>query len=353
MKDYMTNVKIISWPSTPNDSTHTTYQINNWYVGNSREKDRFIKDFKQFLYSTGDIVVKYLVIGDEYTRINTQHLNIRLYSISTDCDKPSYVSGNINKLITTNKNLYDQNNPASKNDCLITFLNRVRQYKPWWYKPNEFIDASIPYKHFIIEYKSKITFDKFSAFMKNILYAEKHIINVRSTLWLIQKIPSAISLIKTKVRVSNRKIKYINADVERAELVIVEHLKNNANLLINTFTHNKAINNTWRVRPDILYRFDSHCIIVEIDENQHRYYKLENEQCRTNYIISALQLEAGSELPVVFIRYNPDSFKVNGHDVNIPETDRLEELVSRIDYYINNIPSDLVIVEYMYFDTTV
>ena len=64
---------------------------------------------------------------------------------------------------------------------------------------------------------------------------------------------------------------------------------------------------TSRKRPDVLIDCDSYCIIIEIDERQHRCYSNEVNEQRVSELISDLQ---GRKL--VLIRFNPDSYK----DVN-------------------------------------
>ena len=54
-------------------------------------------------------------------------------------------------------------------------------------------------------------------------------------------------------------------------------------------------------RPDFIFDFNTHIVIIEVDEKQHSGYKCECEQTR---MINLSQDFGG--LPVVFIRYNPD-----------------------------------------------
>lgn len=62
-------------------------------------------------------------------------------------------------------------------------------------------------------------------------------------------------------------------------------------------------------RPDILIDRHTHCIIVEIDENQHRGYNCEN--ARVMEMFQALGMR-----PLVLIRFNPDSY-VNANKVDV------------------------------------
>jgi hypothetical protein len=55
-------------------------------------------------------------------------------------------------------------------------------------------------------------------------------------------------------------------------------------------------------RPDILLNLNHHSIIIEIDENQHKYYNIECDNSRPFIIQEALNR------PTIFIRFNPDDY---------------------------------------------
>ena len=57
-------------------------------------------------------------------------------------------------------------------------------------------------------------------------------------------------------------------------------------------------------RPDLLFDFGDQVIIVEVDENQHRDYECSCENKR----LMELSRDIGHR-PLVFIRFNPDSYK--------------------------------------------
>ncbi|KAF1781308.1 hypothetical protein GQ600_14986 [Phytophthora cactorum] len=57
-------------------------------------------------------------------------------------------------------------------------------------------------------------------------------------------------------------------------------------------------------RPDGFLSFDWHCVIVEIDENQHTAYNSAGKNKREQDIIKDIQ-----NTPIVFVRLNPDKYK--------------------------------------------
>jgi len=59
-----------------------------------------------------------------------------------------------------------------------------------------------------------------------------------------------------------------------------------------------------RRRPDIFCDFGSHCLIIEIDENQHTTY---DSTCENKRLME-LFTDVGNR-PIVIIRFNPDSYK--------------------------------------------
>jgi hypothetical protein len=54
-------------------------------------------------------------------------------------------------------------------------------------------------------------------------------------------------------------------------------------------------------RPDKLYDFGSHVVVIEVDENRHSGYNCENKRTMTIF------QDIGNR-PCVFIRFNPDSY---------------------------------------------
>ena len=78
-------------------------------------------------------------------------------------------------------------------------------------------------------------------------------------------------------------------------------------------------------RPDIYFELLQHCLIVEVDENQHNSYEDSCECARINEIVNGIGGKS-----VVFIRYNPDNIKNNTNIIQISQLDRLKLLVETI-----------------------
>ena len=62
-------------------------------------------------------------------------------------------------------------------------------------------------------------------------------------------------------------------------------------------------------RPDVLIHLNKHSIIVEIDEEQHKWYNPICDKARINNIQEAL------DRPIIIIRFNPDGYTENGKKI--------------------------------------
>jgi very-short-patch-repair endonuclease len=110
----------------------------------------------------------------------------------------------------------------------------------------------------------------------------------------------------------------------RKEWAIVRYLKRAIDTQFE-YNSSKMLQGCSKKRPDIYFELNKHCIIVEIDENQHHNYEDSCECARINEIVSGIGGHS-----VIIIRYNPDIVKNNGKVVNINKSDRINLLVKTI-----------------------
>ena len=126
--------------------------------------------------------------------------------------------------------------------------------------------------------------------------------------------------------------------------------------------HNKPIaGGCSKKRPDFFIDLLTHCIIIEVDEDQHPYYTCENKR------MMLLFTDLGDR-PIIFIRFNPDGYTINGikypscfsyhkalgvpiikHKKNWNE--RLNLLKETIIKHIMNIPEKEVTIESLFFNS--
>jgi hypothetical protein len=117
------------------------------------------------------------------------------------------------------------------------------------------------------------------------------------------------------------------------------------------FIHNKSVGaECGSYRPDLLFDTGTHFVVVEIDEEQHksvtdnsRYGNI-CERVRENNIFIALGL------PTVFIRYNPDSYKIDGKTIKMYSKQRLSILQNKVNYHLKNIPEKHISAEFLFYD---
>jgi hypothetical protein len=121
------------------------------------------------------------------------------------------------------------------------------------------------------------------------------------------------------------------------ETIMVKYLRSNIKEG-NEILADRIIDSTCNLyRPDILYDYGTHIVVVECDENQHKNYPWES--CSLNKSLEHMEEKRMYEimiaygLPAIFIRWNPDNFKVNGSIVKKYNNDkRLEMLVKWVKY---------------------
>ena len=74
-------------------------------------------------------------------------------------------------------------------------------------------------------------------------------------------------------------------------------------------------------RPDIFYNCGTHYVIIEVDEKQHK-----EESYKKCEIPRMINIQQSLALPTIFIRYNPDNFRIDGKSINITEKHRMKIL---------------------------
>jgi len=114
-------------------------------------------------------------------------------------------------------------------------------------------------------------------------------------------------------------------------------------------SHDKVIEKgvCGKERPDFLFDCGTHFVIVEVDENRHSHVTPECERVRMINISQSLGL------PTIFIRYNPDSYRIKGEKKRTSGISRrLRQVVLRdwILYCQTNPPIDYLEVAYLYYD---
>jgi hypothetical protein len=132
-------------------------------------------------------------------------------------------------------------------------------------------------------------------------------------------------------------------------------------LEVTLITDKKLEDGCSRRRPDILLDLGYQVLIIEIDENQHEDYICENKR------IMEISQDLGHR-PVVFIRFNPDSYKTpqgnvtscwgpNGKGILTIKKSKQKEWVSRLEtlkqnvkFWLNNQTQKTIEMVHLFYD---
>ena len=97
---------------------------------------------------------------------------------------------------------------------------------------------------------------------------------------------------------------------------------------INTpfiYNSSKMLQGCSKKRPDVYFELNKHCVIVEIDEYQHKTYEDSCECSRINEIVNGIGGKS-----IIIIRFNPDITKNKNKKLDLKLSDKIDLLVSTI-----------------------
>jgi hypothetical protein len=120
---------------------------------------------------------------------------------------------------------------------------------------------------------------------------------------------------------------------------------------------NKSIGGCSQKRPDVRIECLTHTVIIECDENQHKYTLCEDKR------MMELFQDLGNR-PLIMIRFNPDEYIVDNIkggcftytktgilSVNKKEfSTRIGVLIEKIQFHMKNIPNKEITLEKLYYD---
>jgi hypothetical protein len=125
------------------------------------------------------------------------------------------------------------------------------------------------------------------------------------------------------------------------ELAVVDFLRDNG----IEFIHDRYCGEkNGNYKPDIKIDCASHLVMVEIDEKQHASYGEQEENWRM------IQIAETEKKPCIFIRYNPDKFKLMGKSRDYPQEKRFSLLIEKTRFHMKNAPKVNVAVYRFFYD---
>jgi hypothetical protein len=100
----------------------------------------------------------------------------------------------------------------------------------------------------------------------------------------------------------------------------------------------------FKYRPDFLFDCDTHFVVLDVDENQHKNMPEECECVRMVNIFNGLGLTTK------FIRYNPDKFKMNKSSKDPSFGSRMKVLEQHLMYAFNDEPVSPLSIKHLFYD---
>jgi hypothetical protein len=146
--------------------------------------------------------------------------------------------------------------------------------------------------------------------------------------------------------------------IKKKEALVLAYIDNNLKTELKP-TDDKIIDNSCvKRRPDRLYDCGTHFVIIEVDENQHGFYtdgcaldKVSQENRRMVQILEALSMGI---VPVIFIRFNPDNFRVKEKLMKVNMQKRLEILLKWVEYSlkydVEKFNGSMINVKYLFYN---
>lgn len=102
-------------------------------------------------------------------------------------------------------------------------------------------------------------------------------------------------------------------------------------------------------RIDLRKLIGNTMLCIEVDENEHKYYIKHDEEIRYDNLFMDFSGK------YIFIRYNPDAYKIGNVKKNPKFETRMTELKKMIDYHIQRIENeendDLVEIHHLYYSS--
>jgi hypothetical protein len=120
--------------------------------------------------------------------------------------------------------------------------------------------------------------------------------------------------------------------------------------VIREFYINLSFKNKTYCKIDFVYNTEKALFYIENDEYQHKSHDVSEEIQRMIDVKEYLDFN-NIETPLVWIRYNPNSFKINGRNTYIDETIKLNKIIKLItDISLTEKPLEPMTIYYCYYD---
>ena len=137
----------------------------------------------------------------------------------------------------------------------------------------------------------------------------------------------------TELSVTAKKI------IKKKEALVLSYLDKNIKTDIKSIDDRIIDTSCVKRRPDRVYDCGSYFLIVEVDENQHKSYSngcsfdVKTQELRR--MVQIHEALSSGMIPVIFLRFNPDNYKVGGTLQKINMQKRLDILSKWVTHCLN------------------
>jgi hypothetical protein len=142
-----------------------------------------------------------------------------------------------------------------------------------------------------------------------------------------------------------------NKKEKKKEMIVMNYLDNNVKIenIIN-IQDDKVVNTYCNYyRPDRIYDIGTHYVIIEVDEEQHKGKRSSCSKGEIGELARMHEIQNAVGMNCIFLRFNPDTFKVNNKIQKVSINQRLKLLVKWIEKCVEMRPDkDLQPVKYKY-----
>jgi hypothetical protein len=142
-----------------------------------------------------------------------------------------------------------------------------------------------------------------------------------------------------------------NKKEKKKEMIVMNYLDNNVKIenIIN-IRDDKVVNTYCNYyRPDRIYDIGTHYVIIEVDEEQHKGKRSSCSKGEIGELARMHEIQNAVGMNCIFLRFNPDTFKVNNKLQKVSINQRLKLLVKWIEKCVEMRPDkDLQPVKYKY-----
>jgi len=199
-----------------------------------------------------------------------------------------------------------------KNDSIYGFINKRKQYC-YEHKEPDMVNLVLENKCSILDCGNEYEFTIDGEKMCLTHAPEEYETNIK-------KLCKFCDIKEHSKHICNRCEKVQN----KKEWAVVRYLRKTVDTKFE-YNSSKMLQGCSKKRPDVYFELDKHCVIVEIDEHQHRSYEDSCECARICEIVSGIGGKS-----VIFIRFNPDTTKHKDKRLNLELSDKIDLLVDTI-----------------------